>query len=106
MVNRGNSASSSQQNWILDTGAMNHITGDFNNLSISSEYNGIDRLSVGNGEELSIHNTGASLLKTPTHHFFLNDVLHVPSINQNLSSVSCLVQVIIVQSLVLTTNFL
>lgn len=70
MVNRENSASTSQPTWILDTRATNHVTSDFNNLSISFEYNGTDRLSMGNGEELSIQNTCASLLKTPTNHFF------------------------------------
>lgn len=93
MANKESVASNSQPSlhqpsWILDTGATNHVTNDFSNLSLSTEYNGTDRLSIGNGDELPIHNTSTSLLHTPTHHFFFNDVLYVTSIKQNLLSVS------------------
>ncbi|TXG59508.1 hypothetical protein EZV62_014081 [Acer yangbiense] len=43
------SSSVADPNWYIDNGATNHITPDFNNLSINSEYRGTERLVVGNG---------------------------------------------------------
>ncbi|CAM8884499.1 unnamed protein product [Rhodiola kirilowii] len=35
--------------WYFDTGATNHVTSDFGNLSVTSDYSGNDGLQVGNG---------------------------------------------------------
>ena len=44
--------------WYLDGGVTNHISNDFNNLNISSEYKGNDQLVVGNGVKLKIVSIG------------------------------------------------
>ncbi|KAL5831806.1 hypothetical protein ACOSQ4_017160 [Xanthoceras sorbifolium] len=44
--------------WYVDSGATNHITPDFNNLSFSNEYKGAERLAVGNGHTLPISHVG------------------------------------------------
>lgn len=71
-----------------DVGATNHVTSDLGNLSLLSEYVGNDGLAVRNGKRLQIFHIGNS------YHFFngsnvsLKDILHVPSISQNLLHVS------------------
>ena len=78
-------------NWYIDSGATNHITPNFNNLSISSEYRGNDRLAVGNGQTLSISHTGSLYLASHTHplcNIKLANVLYVPGITKNLLSIA------------------
>ncbi|KAL5758821.1 hypothetical protein ACOSP7_021432 [Xanthoceras sorbifolium] len=53
-------------NWYVDSGATNHITPDFNNLSINSEYKGTNRLAVGNGQKLPISHIGSTLINSHT----------------------------------------
>lgn len=64
-----------------DSGATHHLT-----LS-SDAYTGSDRIRVGNGRCLSIHNIGSTILSSPHRSFFLKQLLHVPSICKNLLSV-------------------
>ncbi|KAL5851272.1 hypothetical protein ACOSQ3_006390 [Xanthoceras sorbifolium] len=52
--------------WYVDSGATNHITPDFSNLSINNEYKGADRLAVGNGQKLPISHIGSSLVYSDT----------------------------------------
>ncbi|KAI0523253.1 hypothetical protein KFK09_005647 [Dendrobium nobile] len=76
--------------WILDSGASSHLTADVNNLQQSAPYNGLDSISIANGSNLSIQNSGQSLLPLPDSNSKLNlkNILHVPSISHNLLSVS------------------
>ncbi|KAB2629424.1 hypothetical protein D8674_034219 [Pyrus ussuriensis x Pyrus communis] len=60
----------SSQPWLIDSGATSHITNDVANLSSPTPYTGEDKVYVGNGKSLSIH----------------NNVLHVPSMAHNLVS--------------------
>ncbi|CAI0451502.1 unnamed protein product, partial [Linum tenue] len=43
----GNPSSSTQ--WLMDSAASHHVTGDLGNLSLYSDYTGPDELIVGNG---------------------------------------------------------
>ena len=45
--------------WYPDSGVTNHITADLGYLSLHSEYQGIDQVSVENGSGLHIANIGA-----------------------------------------------
>jgi len=36
--------------WFVDSGATNHITSNLNNLSLHAPYNGVDKVSIGNGK--------------------------------------------------------
>ncbi|PKU73769.1 hypothetical protein MA16_Dca020768 [Dendrobium catenatum] len=76
--------------WILDSGASSHLTSDNSNLQQSTPYNGFDTISVANGSNLSIQNSGQGLLPLPESNSKLNlkNILHVPSISHNLLSVS------------------
>lgn len=74
----------SDQTWYADSRATNHITHDLDNLPIHSGYQGNDKVPVGNGQGLSILNTGSSSIHTPSSSFHLNNILHVPAIPTNL----------------------
>ncbi|PKU86422.1 Retrovirus-related Pol polyprotein from transposon TNT 1-94 [Dendrobium catenatum] len=75
--------------WILDSGASSHLTADINNLQQSTPYNGLDSISIANGSNLSIANSGQGILPLPDSNSKLNlkNILHVPSISHNLLSV-------------------
>ena len=73
--------------WLTDLEASDHITTNLNKLSVQSQYEGLDRIAVGNGQSLSINHIGNSTLSTKFHKFHLRNVLHVPRIASNLLSV-------------------
>lgn len=66
------------QTWYSDTGASHHVTSDLANLSINSEYQGGDKVQVGNGQGLSILHIGSSKFCTPQNSFLLINILHCP----------------------------
>jgi len=76
--------------WYPDTGATHHLTHDLGNLMIKNEYNGGERVHVGDGTTLTISHTGHSSFssKNPHIHFTLQNLLYVPNITKNLISVS------------------
>jgi hypothetical protein len=78
--------------WLFDSGASHHITNDMNNLSIKSDYNGADNLQVANSNHLDITHIGSSTISTPSSNLKLSNVLCVPTVTQNLISVSQLCQ--------------
>ncbi|OMO94717.1 Integrase, catalytic core [Corchorus capsularis] len=80
--------SGSSSSWCMDTGATHHVTSQFQNLSLASEYDGPDQIVVGNGQGLDISHSGLVDLRTSNKQFQLKDVLFVPSMKQNLISVS------------------
>jgi len=75
-------------NWYVDSGATHHLTADMANLAVHSEYQGPDRVHMGNGTCLPIHSTGASLLCSHASSFALKNLLRVLGITKNLMSVS------------------
>ncbi|KAH9726247.1 retrovirus-related pol polyprotein from transposon RE1 [Citrus sinensis] len=76
--------------WYLDSGATNHVTNAIGNMNRNSEYQGNDKLTVGNGNKLHISHIGYSILPAycPHKHIKLNYVLCVPDITKNIISVS------------------
>lgn len=78
--------------WYLNSGAINHISNDFNNLNISLEYKGNDQLAVGNETKLKIVSISHLLLNTlephTLSHIKLNHILYILEITKNLISVS------------------
>lgn len=55
----------SEHNWYADTGATNHITNDLSNLSIQANYQGKDKVAIGNGQGLFRSHVGSSVVHTP-----------------------------------------
>ena len=75
--------------WYPDSGCTNHLTSDFTNLTFNAEEpTGYDQVYVGNGQGLPVHHTGSTHLLYPSSKFLMPNILHVPSIQKNLLSVS------------------
>ncbi|KAH6783168.1 Subtilase family protein [Perilla frutescens var. hirtella] len=77
-----------QAQWIVDSGATNHITNEFQTLNIRSAVNNNESLTVGNGQQIPIVATGKAMLSNGSHSLLLNNILYVPQITQNLLSIS------------------
>ncbi|XP_070003574.1 uncharacterized protein [Nicotiana sylvestris] len=71
--------------WILDSGASHHITDNPHNLQ---EYNGMEQVSMGDGNKVPITHTGLTQLHASMNTFKLSNTLCAPSIKCNLLSVS------------------
>jgi histone deacetylase 1/2 len=74
-------------NWYSDTGATDHITSELDRLAVHEQYNGGDKVHVGNGTGLRILHTGHASLRTASHSVALRNILQVPEISKNLLSV-------------------
>ncbi|KAJ0544914.1 putative RNA-directed DNA polymerase [Helianthus annuus] len=80
-------ASSSGTAWKPDTGATHHATPDLSSLDNSDAYYGNDSLLIGNGSSIPIFHIGSSKIYSSNKTFNLSDILHVPTLKQNLLSV-------------------
>lgn len=77
-----------EANWVMDTGATNHMTSEQGTLksyfNTSINNNGI---IVGNDTKIPIKGVGHTRLSNPSPPFILKNVLHAPLIIKNLISV-------------------
>jgi gag-polypeptide of LTR copia-type len=73
------SSNSSQEpdasNWILDSGANNHVTNDLNSLNSFFLYKGADKLQIGNGLGLEISHIGSQQFHVANYTIKLKNVL-------------------------------
>lgn len=83
-VEQSNSSNTIDPNWYFDIGATDHVTRDFQNMTIVDDYQGIYKLQDGNGKKKIISHIGSSAL----HNLRLPFVLVVPQITKRLLSVS------------------
>ena len=56
--------------WYPDSGATNHCTADVENLSNKVDYQGKEKIYMGNGAGLNIHSTGSILSVIIDTHFY------------------------------------
>ena len=83
------SISDNQDNtWFPDTGASAHMTADPGKLQHFVQYNGPEKIMVGNGESIKITHVGPTALNVGNTKLALDNVLVVPEIKKNLLSVS------------------
>jgi hypothetical protein len=73
-------------NWVIDTRATNHTTGQLNKLQIHETYNGRDQVHNASGQGMDIANIGHSVLHTPQCSLKLKNILHVPDASMSLLS--------------------
>lgn len=78
---------STNNSWLMDSGASHHLTHDLGNLSIHSEYDGTEEVHLTDGSTMPITHTGTTSLLSPSRTFQLSDVLCVPQADHNLISV-------------------
>ncbi|KAM0072744.1 putative RNA-directed DNA polymerase [Helianthus debilis subsp. tardiflorus] len=86
-ANYADARSQASTSWRPDTGSTHHVTPDLSSFEYSEPYNGGDNLFVGDGKALPILHIGSSRYYSPNRTFSLNNILHVPTIKQNLLSV-------------------
>ncbi|PKU82366.1 Retrovirus-related Pol polyprotein from transposon TNT 1-94 [Dendrobium catenatum] len=81
---------SSTGDWILDSGASSHLTSDVSTLQNPTPYSGQDSVSIANGNNLPIQNSGQGILPLPDSYrkLKLRNILHVPSLSHNLLSIA------------------
>ncbi|WVY96943.1 hypothetical protein V8G54_029094 [Vigna mungo] len=77
-------ADTSQNNFLVDSGATHHVTNDLVNLVLHHPYMGPDSLFMGNGSGLNITHSRTLLL----NDLSLSNTLCVPSMQQKILSVS------------------
>ncbi|WVZ13816.1 hypothetical protein V8G54_011382 [Vigna mungo] len=77
-------AGTSQNNFLVDSRAMHHVTNDLDNLALHHPYMGPNSLFMGNGSGLNITHSGTLLL----NDLSLSHTLCVPSMQQKILSVS------------------
>ena len=70
--------------WLLDIAASYNITGDISNLSIHFEYDGTNKVILGDGSGLLVSHIGSLALHSPHRTFTLCDTLYVPNLCKNL----------------------
>lgn len=73
--------------WNMDTGASSHLNASVNSLSNIFNTCMYPSVSVGDGHNIPVTNTGRSILPTPSRPLYLNNVLITPHIVKNLISV-------------------
>ncbi|XP_075655127.1 uncharacterized protein LOC142625334 [Castanea sativa] len=85
MAQASNAALTNNQDpWLADSGTSDHLTANLGNLSVQSQYKGLEQITVGNGQTLPINHIGNASPSTKYHNFVLKNVLHVPRIAMNL----------------------
>ncbi|WVZ65184.1 hypothetical protein U9M48_014593 [Paspalum notatum var. saurae] len=83
------SSSAGPSNWVMDTGASNHMANHGNLLSLSpAPYSA--RILVGNGSFLPVSHSGYSTIPTASRALHLQNILVAPKLVQNLLSVRTL----------------
>jgi hypothetical protein len=77
--------------WLADSGANAHITGDPANINEPQPFEGADTVGIGNGTGLNIKSIGSSHVQSTLSNksqFLLKDVLHCPNAAANLLSIN------------------
>jgi histone deacetylase 1/2 len=75
-------------NWYMDSGATDHVTGELEKLTIRDKYHGNDQVHTTSGVGMRINHVGHTTLHSPISKIHLNNVLHVPHANKSLVSVN------------------
>jgi histone deacetylase 1/2 len=70
-------AANSPSNWILDTGASHHVASDLSNLSLHSDYEGPESVTIDDGSGLAIKHTGSTHLSTNVYVEFCHNLISV-----------------------------
>jgi hypothetical protein len=77
IANCAGSLDAQDNKWLIDSTASHNITGDLQNLSIHSKYDGTDEVLLGDGTGLAVTHIGSLALPTPNKTFHLHDTLCV-----------------------------
>ena len=79
-------------NWYIDTGAIDHINGELDKLTMKEKYEGSDQIHTASGASMDIRHIGSTIVHAPNNQkIHLKNVLYVPQAKKNLVSVHRLV---------------
>ena len=86
------SSPSTSLDWVVDSDASHHVNMDLAALALYAPYTTSNSVIISDGSGLSISNIGSfSLTSPPPYTFiFFSNVLHVPTMSENLISISSL----------------
>ncbi|PKU77959.1 Retrovirus-related Pol polyprotein from transposon TNT 1-94 [Dendrobium catenatum] len=87
-TSRGRGHRGRGRDWYIDSGASSHFTHSVDNLQQPTSYQGMDSITVGNGQNLPIANSGSDILPTPSSKLLISNIYHVPHLTHNMLSVS------------------
>ena len=73
-------SSGPSQVWLTDSSATNHMTADFNNLTLASPYPTTDTIQTANGEGLLVSHVGQYTINSSMSSLKLDFVLFVPKL--------------------------
>ena len=80
-----------EDTWLIDSGALKHMTGKKQNLSRLEEKNSPQKLSLGDDYQYPIKGIGEKSYKLDSRTSMkMKEVLYVPSLKKNLLSISAL----------------
>ncbi|KAH9678563.1 hypothetical protein KPL71_025767 [Citrus sinensis] len=82
---------SSTESWLIDSGCTNHMTYD-RELFKELDETTISKVRIGNGAHIAVKSKGTVAIEGHTGLKLIYDVLYVPEINQNLLSVTQLLE--------------
>ena len=71
-------------NWYTDTGATDHITSEWDKLTVRDKYHGGEQVHAANGSGMEISHVGHSTLHSPSNKIHLRNNLHVPHASKSL----------------------
>lgn len=74
--------------WVVDSGALHHVTADSQNLRRPNDYTGTDNITIRNGNKIPITHTGHLQINASNKTFHLSNTLCALEIKRNLISVS------------------
>ena len=74
--------------WYLDSRATHHFTPDYSKLTSSTTFIGPNQVIVGDGKKISISHVRYAALPSSSHSLLLSHIYHMPTISNNLISVS------------------
>lgn len=85
------STGNGSESWLIDSGCTNHMTYD-RTLFKEFKPTGITKVRIGDGGYISVKGKGTIEISTSSGTKRITDVLYVPDIDQNLSSVGQLIE--------------
>ncbi|KAE8721332.1 hypothetical protein F3Y22_tig00016212pilonHSYRG00019 [Hibiscus syriacus] len=85
---QSHAVSAGQDQWVIDSGAMHHVTSNLTSITHHSNCSNHGKLMVGNGYSLPVQMVGKAELPILSRTLSLSNILHVPSITKNLLFVS------------------
>ncbi|KAF7827584.1 Retrovirus-related Pol polyprotein from transposon TNT 1-94 [Senna tora] len=90
LVSMNNNSVNYKEDWIIDSGCSNHMTGDRGKLSAVEEYKGSRVVVTANNLRLPIAHVGSTTMvpRYSSEQVKLQNVYHVPGMKKNLLSVS------------------